>query len=87
VSSNNTRTIELGLLCPPLTLQLGGLLPADCVLDLERMNKALNLVILRGLVPPSEGDRARVRLMKRIQRECRHEAAQRKKAAKARGAQ
>jgi hypothetical protein len=87
VSAGSTRTIELGLLCPPLTQQLEGLLPAEPLESLERMNRALNLVILKGIILPSEGDRARVRLMKRIQRACQRNSTELRKKAKAGGAQ
>lgn len=82
-----TITIELGLLCDPLTKQLAGLVPKECMEDLDRMNKGLNYIILRNLISAAEGDRARKRLMKIIQRDLKASAGWRKKAAAAGGAQ
>ncbi len=78
MSTSTQRYIELGLVAPPLRTQLQGLVPADIAEGLDQLNKALNLVILRGLIPDAQCMPARKRLMRRIQTAIKSEQAARK---------
>jgi hypothetical protein len=61
------KTLSLGALCDPISKQLEGFAPKE---DLERFDKwhdAINLCYIHGLVGEAETERARKRLMKKIQ--------------------
>jgi hypothetical protein len=86
LSTSTQRYIELGLVCPPLRQQLQGLVPADVAEGLHELNQALNLIILRGLIPDAQCMPARKRLMRIIHTTIKSEQTARRAKAKAGGA-
>ena len=62
-----SKTIELGLLCRPLSEQLAGLISAKDAQALDLDNSAINRAVVRGYMPANVAERARRKLLKRCQ--------------------
>lgn len=63
----SAREITLGALEKPLTEQLKGLLPHEVAMVFELHAKAISRCHIFGLISDAESDRARKRLIKKIQ--------------------
>jgi hypothetical protein len=61
------RTIQLGALCDPLAKQLGDILPADQLVQFDATADAITHLAVTGYLSESAADRARRRLLTKIQ--------------------
>jgi len=68
--------IHFGPLAQPLTEQLRGVLPVGVLIRYQRDTESITRLSVRGLLTPSEAQRARRRLVKAIEFIAKHQKAE-----------
>lgn len=65
-----TRMLQLGALCDPISMQLAGFLSRDALEQFDNMNNAITTCYVHGLITDGETANARERLLARIKKAC-----------------